>query len=162
MGCLSCKSAQDKQDVKAKQYLQSTIALMRSLHATAPQQHCVSFFSCLYRAICSSLQCTDSEAVDFLNRAVAHCEGARDELASFLPRRNVIRPNKLRARMIEVWLQFDKDSSGDMSASEIDNIIVAMNFTDEQAAEIRKEVKKVSGSMTFLQFETCTPRCSDG
>lgn len=53
-------------------------------------------------------------------------------------------PNKtdsVVSKVIQLWMHFDKDASGDLSLSEIQHMVIAMNFDDTTAASLISRVK---------------------
>ena len=58
-----------------------------------------------------------------------------------------------RLKLLQLWLQFDRDYSGDLSINEVNKIMVALNFSEVLRSKIIKKLRKKHTKVKFSTFE---------
>jgi phosphatidylinositol phospholipase C delta len=151
MGCFESTEKklarrEDHVEKAAKKFLPALVAR----EIVAPN----SLFASYALALQQLLDTTFAEVVDITARVVAGDELTERAWKAFVPIAHEVKPNKMRAAMIAAWLKHDSDASGDMSKSELEELINAMNIPIELGKEIKRGVRALSkDKLTFSDVE---------
>lgn len=61
--------------------------------------------------------------------------------------------NEARSKAMQVWMKFDTDHSGDLSISELEKLVVGLNFPDSLSRRLLRLVRKMKRSLRFTEYE---------
>ena len=154
MGC--CTSTEISQQRRVVRYLRASAKLIED-YFQSPRSltEANNFFISLRPAIQQLLSCNNEEVDELLRRATQHNTVASSLLAAFLSndRARSRKPNVARSKVMQVWMRFDKDFSGDLSYSELQLLVVGLNFPDSLSVRLLKLVKKRNSTLRFTEFE---------
>ena len=116
-----------------------------------------TFFAAFLSALQQHLDVPKDKAFRLTCKMVKECpDHVKTAWDEFLPLLDTIKPNEQRAAIIQHWLEFDRDASGDLTIRELDELIIALNFPDTLAKQLKAAVMgRKKTSLTFLEFEAC-------
>ncbi|KAG5505041.1 hypothetical protein JKF63_04488 [Porcisia hertigi] len=138
-------------------YVPSCTALTDNYFSTqSPNENeAALFFSSLRVAIRGMLHCSKEEAEDFLIDSCNRSVSTSAALDKFLSKKNSSRvaPDATVAKIMQVWMMYDKDSSGDLSYAEMKSLVVGLGFSKDLTEEILKPFRDNKlRTITFAEF----------
>jgi phosphatidylinositol phospholipase C delta len=154
MGC--CTSNEVSQQRRVVRYLRASSKLIEDYFQTQRSiSDAENFFTSLRPAVQQLLSCSNDEVDELLRRATQHNTIAASMLSSLLsnPRALARKPNVARSKVMQVWMRFDKDFSGDLSYHELQLLVVGLNFPETLSVRLLKLVKKRNSTLRFTEFE---------
>ncbi|KPA77133.1 putative mitochondrial phosphoinositide-specific phospholipase C [Leptomonas pyrrhocoris] len=114
-----------------------------------------SFFSSMRTALCNLLQCNPEEANAFLIRACRCNARTSEALDAFLNKTLAQKalPDVNRAYVMQAWMTYDRDNSGDLAYAEIKNMVHGLNFPEALARSILAAFKDSNKTVSYTAFE---------
>lgn len=154
MGCVCGKSHEF--ELKYVKYLPACSVLTDSVFAEdeMDKTEVIMFFSSMLLAVRTMLGCAEPDARRFLIEACSANSVTSTALDSFLEQKNAekVRPNVNRAKVMEIWMRYDDDYSGDLTSDEVKKLIVGLDLPETLATNMREQLK-VSGVVRYPEFE---------
>ncbi|KAL7702385.1 phosphoinositide-specific phospholipase C [Lotmaria passim] len=153
--CCSTPRAFDKRTAK---YVSACTALTENYFASnSPNENeAARFFASLRMALRGMLHCDMEEADEFMIGSCNRSPSTSAALDIFLSQRSTARvaADSTEAKMMQIWMTYDKDSSGDLNYGEMKKLVVGLNVAEELTNEILQPFKQdTKRTITFAQFE---------
>lgn len=153
-----CCSSPIAFDERSAKFVPACTALTENYFATnSPNENeAARFFASLRMALRGMLHCNSEEANEFMIGSCNRSASTSAFLDNFLSQKNTakVAPDPTEAKMMQVWMTYDKDSSGDLSYSEMKKLVGGLNIAEELAKEILQPFKADNKrTITFAQFE---------
>lgn len=157
MGVLCVKTS--RFETRSSKFLPSCKLLTESYFCSnePDQNEAALFFATMRLALRSMLDCSKEEADSFLINSCSQNPTTSAALDEFLSKKNAarVRPNEQRAKILQTWMTYDKDSSGDLSYNEMKRLVQGLNLHKELRRTILQPfAEKEVSSISFVQFET--------
>lgn len=144
-------------DQRSKKYVPSCTRITEDYFSkNAPDKNdAANFFSSMRAALCSLLQCSNEEANEFLIRACQRDANTSEALDAFLSKTRAQKalPDVNRARVMQIWMTYDRDNSGDLAYGEIKNMVQGLNFPEALARRLLAPFKDSSKTVSYTAFE---------
>ncbi|CAM45237.1 putative phosphoinositide-specific phospholipase C [Leishmania braziliensis MHOM/BR/75/M2904] len=154
MGALCSKV--DTFDKRATKHIPALTALTDnyfSIHNPNENESAL-FFASLRVALHSMLHCSKEEVNDVLISSCSCSVSTSAALDRYLSRNTFkVAPDPTTAKIMQVWMAYDKDNSGDLSYSEMKRLVGGLNFSKGLTEEILKPFKDDKRhTITFADF----------
>ncbi|KPI85561.1 putative phosphoinositide-specific phospholipase C [Leptomonas seymouri] len=153
-----CCSAAHGFGAYSAKYVPACTALTDNYFATnSPNENeAALFFASLRMALQGMLRCNKEEANDFLIGSCNRSASTSAFLDNFLSKKNtaVVAPDPTAAKMMQVWMTYDKDNSGDLCYREMKKLVAGLNIAEDLSNEILKPFRlDKTRTITFAEFE---------
>ncbi|CAM68093.1 putative phosphoinositide-specific phospholipase C [Leishmania infantum JPCM5] len=98
------------------------------------------FFASLRVALRSMLHCSREEVDEFLIDSCKRSVSTSAALDKFLSNKNTskVAPDATAAKIMQVWMMYDKDNSGDLSYAEMKRLVEGLSFSKDLTERILK------------------------
>lgn len=114
-----------------------------------------NFFASLRVACRSLLNCNIDTAEMFISTACSRSPSATTAFQSLRFDRALdkVLPDADRAKVMQLWMEFDADHSGDIDYDELKKMVKAMNFHDKLSDRILTHFKNTGKTIRYPDFE---------
>ncbi|AYU78869.1 hypothetical protein LdCL_220022600 [Leishmania donovani] len=140
MGVL-CNTASNPEKRTAT-YIPALRALTDNYFAThhPNENESALFFASLRVALRSMLHCSREEVDEFLIDSCKRSVSTSAALDKFLSNKNTskVAPDATAAKIMQVWMMYDKDNSGDLSYAEMKRLVEGLSFSKDLTERILK------------------------
>jgi phosphatidylinositol phospholipase C, delta len=145
-------------DDRSAKYVPACTALTKDFFAAneSNENEAARFFASLRMALRGMLHCNKEEADEFLIGSCNRSASTSAFLDNFLSQKNTakVAADPTEAKIMQVWMTYDKDSSGDLSYREMKKLVSGLNIAEELSKEILQPFKEdPTRTITFAQFE---------
>lgn len=113
------------------------------------------FFVSMRLAVRGLLLCDQYDANEFMIMACNTNPVTSHALDEFLSKHNASRvmPDMNRSKVMQTWMTYDEDTSGDLSYSELKKLIAGLNFPPELSSRILSSIKGTGVTIKYPEFE---------
>ncbi|GET88640.1 phospholipase c-like protein [Leishmania tarentolae] len=122
-------------DKRTAKYIPALTALTESYFSThnPNENESALFFASLRVALRSMLHCSREEVNELLIGSCNRSVSTSAALDKFLSNKNTskVAPDATAAKIMQMWMTYDKDSSGDLSYAEVEQLVEGLNFSKD-------------------------------
>ncbi|KAK7194790.1 Phosphatidylinositol-specific phospholipase C [Novymonas esmeraldas] len=153
----SCCTKPGGFDGRSAKYVPACTALTENYFSTrSPNENeAALFFAALRVALRGMLHCDVEEVDEFLIGSCNRSVSTSAALDAFLSKKRTSKvvPDATAAKIMQVWMTYDKDCSGDLSYSEMRRLVGGLNLSKEMTQEVLNPFKEdTHRTITFAQF----------
>lgn len=136
---VACTTEVDAATLSTKYLPSCTLITENFFRLNNPNKNeAAAFFSSMRVSLRSLMQCSHSEADELLIRSCQCNAVTSAALDAFLSKTNAqkVMPDINRAKVMQIWMEYDKNHTGDLTYDELRKMVVGLNFPEALSSRI--------------------------